>query len=73
MSIDGLMQPNLVNMTAMIRDFSAYGFLRSTGVTARFPAESAVHLIKQPVVLVGHNSPECLLPSSIPCQRFARS
>jgi hypothetical protein len=25
MSIDGLMPPNLVNMTAMIRDFSAYG------------------------------------------------
>jgi hypothetical protein len=24
MSIDGLMPPNLVNMTAMIRDFSAY-------------------------------------------------
>jgi hypothetical protein len=38
------MQPNLVNMTAMIRDFSAYGFLRSTGVDdslepSRFLAE----------------------------------
>src|SRR3954453_20661786 len=32
MSIDGLMPPNLVNMTAMIRDFSAYEvFVQHTG------------------------------------------
>lgn len=35
MSIDGLMPPNLVNMTAMIRDFSAYGVFAQQRFCAR--------------------------------------
>ena len=43
MSIDGLMPPNLVNMVAMIRDFSGYaGFCEHTVAVSMNPPISAI-------------------------------